>query len=433
MKNFYCLIVLLLTFQTNAQTWSTFFETCDANHSNTTVNGLRQTNDGGYILPRSIDCDPSDFVVCPKAYITKFDGSGNIEWNVNPFDACATTPTDSKTFYDVVETVSGYMAVFTKTGFPDTSGLLFLDANGVTTGRVDFDHTLVFDAALYKISSSEYITVLGGSNKVFIIKTDQNGAILNQDTVAISGVGTFLKMEGLLNGNIVLEAKYSIHLLDDDGNVLSENLLPNHDVQSFHVDGDHFFVLHEGTGDDFFYTSYDQTASLVNQVTTDNIAPGTNYGKSSDNQYMLLLDGDSVRWMDHNGVIVTSHFIPHTGYMEAVIEVNDEYYVIAEGDSLKAVTHDPLGLISSVKEGHNLQEVQLFPNPAKNMLTIKTSGSITAPVMELTILDVSGRLVYKEQLNNVISINISNLAPGLYFCNVLTGDGMRYSAKFFKN
>ena len=55
----------------------------------------------------------------------------------------------------------------------------------------------------------------------------------------------------------------------------------------------------------------------------------------------------------------------------------------------------------------------LFPNPAKNSLTIKLNGDFTAE--KFTIFDQSGRNVLSNSFNSESSIDISTLENGTYF------------------
>lgn len=62
-------------------------------------------------------------------------------------------------------------------------------------------------------------------------------------------------------------------------------------------------------------------------------------------------------------------------------------------------------------------EVMLYPNPAKESITIETSVS---DIHEVKIMDYMGRVWLSKSLDNSISqINIASLPKGLYFIECL--------------
>lgn len=67
--------------------------------------------------------------------------------------------------------------------------------------------------------------------------------------------------------------------------------------------------------------------------------------------------------------------------------------------------------------------IQLYPNPVADVLNIQlTNEGNQLCIIELLTID--GRLVYKEKQNpheNVIQVNVSLLAQGIYFCKVCKG------------
>ncbi|MFM1999701.1 MAG: hypothetical protein RL204_1648 [Bacteroidota bacterium] len=71
-----------------------------------------------------------------------------------------------------------------------------------------------------------------------------------------------------------------------------------------------------------------------------------------------------------------------------------------------------------ITEISNISEIKLFPNPTQDILNIQFS-SVQGKYTEVTILDVTGRIVQQEKLLigtgvNTSRINVSNLSNGLY-------------------
>lgn len=76
---------------------------------------------------------------------------------------------------------------------------------------------------------------------------------------------------------------------------------------------------------------------------------------------------------------------------------------------------------------NTLTSMNLYPNPASNMVTIALSSTETANA-SLSIYNLMGQCVYTESLNvvegsNFHQLNISNLNAGIYMVNVKTAQG----------
>ena len=85
--------------------------------------------------------------------------------------------------------------------------------------------------------------------------------------------------------------------------------------------------------------------------------------------------------------------------------------------------------ISSVTS-YNLDKIQVFPNPATDILVIKHQNIIT----EISIYDIMGKILNTSSFinNNEAKVNISNLNPGIFFVEVSTND-YKTIKKFIKN
>lgn len=81
-------------------------------------------------------------------------------------------------------------------------------------------------------------------------------------------------------------------------------------------------------------------------------------------------------------------------------------------------TYDPNSnsIIEPTKE--NLFNV--FPNPAKNNITVQCGNSTSA---QITVSDITGKVVLLHQTNRnqTNSINISHLNKGMYFISIVNG------------
>ena len=88
----------------------------------------------------------------------------------------------------------------------------------------------------------------------------------------------------------------------------------------------------------------------------------------------------------------------------------DVYWMLI--DDLQVIAGQHAG-ISNVADAN----VELYPNPVANVLNIQAEG-----VQEVSVIDVNGRTIMTEK--NVSTINMSNLANGVYYVRVITNNGV---------
>ncbi|WCO01832.1 T9SS type A sorting domain-containing protein [Psychroserpens ponticola] len=82
----------------------------------------------------------------------------------------------------------------------------------------------------------------------------------------------------------------------------------------------------------------------------------------------------------------------------------------------------------SVSDQGFAENISIYPNPAKDLLNIKHSGTIR---LDTAILyDVRGRLISTLDLSNTTSINTSQLHSGIYFIRIDDTDGNTLTKKF---
>lgn len=89
-----------------------------------------------------------------------------------------------------------------------------------------------------------------------------------------------------------------------------------------------------------------------------------------------------------------------------------------KGKILEYTYNGPMGILSiehdSIITPTINTRIEVYPNPAKNMLFVKSLKSQTSP-LHYSIFDISGKLVLKgESNNNNFGINIQSLNPGMY-------------------
>jgi L-ascorbate metabolism protein UlaG (beta-lactamase superfamily) len=112
-----------------------------------------------------------------------------------------------------------------------------------------------------------------------------------------------------------------------------------------------------------------------------------------------------------------------TTYCEVFIEYPT--YLELTGNSTYAYTG-----YSSIfnKDEEKNNQISVFPNPAKNSISIK---NIISPNASIEILDLTGKTVLKKQIDSN-PIYISSLSKGIYFLKVYDDGGIRTN-KFIKD
>lgn len=69
--------------------------------------------------------------------------------------------------------------------------------------------------------------------------------------------------------------------------------------------------------------------------------------------------------------------------------------------------------------------VNIFPNPAKNFVTISSRSEVN----QLKILSSGGQVIFNQQFNSQIVIDLSIFAPGFYFCEISDGNSLLFVEK----
>lgn len=66
------------------------------------------------------------------------------------------------------------------------------------------------------------------------------------------------------------------------------------------------------------------------------------------------------------------------------------------------------------------KDVTLYPNPATDMATIKVAN---AGMIEVSILDISGKIIAQQHATDEVVFNTASISNGLYFVNIKTDKG----------
>ena len=148
----------------------------------------------------------------------------------------------------------------------------------------------------------------------------------------------------------------------------------------------------------------------VLEITFDNIMlPDSNANEPASNGFVRYRieqnDGNVVGNVIYNSADIYFDF-------NAPIRTNQTFHTIGE-NFVTVLSNPTIGLEESV-------QVKVYPNPFTQNATLEVEGE-TYNELQLTIYDVSGRVVLEQQTysNNKIEISKGNLQPGVYFYQLL--------------
>ena len=84
----------------------------------------------------------------------------------------------------------------------------------------------------------------------------------------------------------------------------------------------------------------------------------------------------------------------------------------------------------NITEVETLASIELSPNPTTNTITISTENDL---LKTIKIVDQNGgEIKLLSSTNQSNTMNVSDLAPGLYFVLVTSGDALAQTKSFVK-
>lgn len=152
---------------------------------------------------------------------------------------------------------------------------------------------------------------------------------------------------------------------------------------------------------------------------------GSMYPNFQNKYFFTDYCDDKIRMVNSAGVITTSTSFSNNNFATFGEDINGELYVagISSGTIYKVIDSS---LSSSDFENNGFT---IFPNPAKELFTIKSSTANL--VTKTSIFDISGKLLFTKELSNNSenTIETTFLAKGIYLVSVETSNGTNYSTK----
>ncbi|MFM7299539.1 MAG: T9SS type A sorting domain-containing protein [Crocinitomicaceae bacterium] len=127
-------------------------------------------------------------------------------------------------------------------------------------------------------------------------------------------------------------------------------------------------------------------------------------------QYKFTIDG----WNDFE------NFVGGESCVDTIADgfVN-RYYVVSSDATLPAVCFGSCEACPSIGIVENVIDLDVFPNPANNKLTVSSTENINT----IEIISMNGLVVLQKSINQSLAIlNVENLKSGTYFVKVITDD-----------
>ena len=147
----------------------------------------------------------------------------------------------------------------------------------------------------------------------------------------------------------------------------------------------------------------------------------------TNQEVMLTIETDDfVLWLDEVEGNTYTETYPYAGEYQVWVTVSNEY---CETTDTVTVTVE---LCNGVEE-MSVMEIQLYPNPVRDIATFTVSGY--EGNVSYSVVDLSGREMTFETVSvageAVHTVDVSNFVPGMYILRVTTGTEV-HNLKFTK-
>jgi uncharacterized protein YjdB len=127
------------------------------------------------------------------------------------------------------------------------------------------------------------------------------------------------------------------------------------------------------------------------------------------------------------GVVKAKGFASEYSYIDEKPFAGINYYRLKQADRDGKFQYSPMRQITI----YNLQfTINVFPNPATNMLNVKVTNGTAKQV---SIFNTLGKMVYQSNDNRTLyQVDITSMSAGTYFVEILNMEGRRVVEKFVK-
>lgn len=174
----------------------------------------------------------------------------------------------------------------------------------------------------------------------------------------------------------------------------------------------------------FPFTQYARSGGACS-VTGGYVYTGTLYPNFQNKYFFTDYCDDKIRMVNSAGTITTTSSFSGNSFATFGEDVVGELYVAGISSGIIFKIQDASFGTSDFEKN----EFSLFPNPAKNSISIKLSNENLAT--KIAVFDLTGKLILSQKLENnpENTISISSITKGIYMVSVETENGISYSKK----
>jgi len=174
----------------------------------------------------------------------------------------------------------------------------------------------------------------------------------------------------------------------------------------------------------FPFTQYARSGGACS-VTGGYVYTGTLYPNFQNKYFFTDYCDDKIRMVNSAGTITTTSSFSGNSFATFGEDVAGELYVAGISSGIIFKIQDASFGTSDFEKN----EFSLFPNPAKNSISIKLSNENLAT--KIAVFDLTGKLILSQKLENnpENTISISSITKGIYMVSVETENGVSYSKK----
>lgn len=115
--------------------------------------------------------------------------------------------------------------------------------------------------------------------------------------------------------------------------------------------------------------------------------------------------------------VLDDQTVPQPNFVSLIFIQGEGLFTNGIGSAVRLITQ-PLNV--SVSESSDLEGVSLFPNPTNGVINIRTSDM---EVYNVEVFGLAGELVRSERINGTSTMDISELAKGVYTVRIFNNNG----------
>jgi hypothetical protein len=176
---------------------------------------------------------------------------------------------------------------------------------------------------------------------------------------------------------------------------------------------------------------FDVQAPTATVTVNLSLQPGSYYITTDDVQNNILWGNGGPRLKRSNTGVAYPYVFPNVLSLTSSDQGSQYYYyfydwkvstqpTVCAGNMIPVL----VDVVTGINDANNVEELELYPNPTSELLFVKAGKEINSSI-QISFTDVAGRLVQQNSFNNLSngqsqSINMANLAKGVYFVKVKT-------------